>query len=97
MRLKPEIQQFIRENVKQYFPGTEVYLFGSRTNDHAAGGDIDLLLISDQKIGQKKLRRFRVDFYRRFGWQKIDLINFTKEEPSTFKKLIEKEAVPILQ
>ena len=70
------------------FPGVEIYLFGSRLDDNGRGGDIDLLLLSEQKIDTRKLRRFRLEFYKKFGWQKIDLINFTKEDNTTFKKII---------
>lgn len=92
MRLKSEIKTYIKESAILLFPDTEVYLFGSRTKENEKGGDIDLLLISDKKIENKKLRIFRVNFYKKFGWQKIDLVNFTKAEDSTFKKLILTEA-----
>lgn len=92
MRLKPEIREFIKATASKMFPETELYLFGSRINNNAKGGDIDILLLSEQKIEIKKIRNFRISFYKKFGWQKIDLVNFTKEDKSTFKKLILTEA-----
>lgn len=92
MRLKPEIKAFIKESARELFPGADIYLFGSRVDDNARGGDIDILLLSDNKIEDDKLRKFRVWFYKKFGWQKIDLVNFTRKEESTFKKLITKQA-----
>ena len=88
MRLKPEIKIFIKETAHKLLPNTELYLFGSRLNDQERGGDIDILILSDQKVDKKILRQFRLDFYKKFGWQKIDLVNFTKNEKSTFKQLI---------
>ena len=95
MRLKPEIKSFIREKANQLFPEAEIFLFGSRVNDNEKGGDIDILILSDQKIEKKFLRAFRTDFFRKFGWQKIDLINFTKDEESTFKKIVLNNCQPI--
>lgn len=92
MRLKPEIQLFIRETATTLFPETEIYLFGSRVNDQLKGGDIDLLLLSEKKLNSKKIREFRIAFFKRFGWQKLDLVNFTKKEESNFKRLILKDA-----
>jgi predicted nucleotidyltransferase len=88
MRLKPEIKQFIKETAIKLFPNSEMYLFGSRINNHTLGGDIDILVLSDEKIDRKLLRQFRIEIYKRFGWQKIDLVNFTKNDNSTFKQLI---------
>ena len=95
MRLKPEIVIFMKETAKKLFPEAELYLFGSRLNDQATGGDIDLLLLSEEKINAKQIRNFRIRFYKKFGWQKIDVVNFTKTEENTFKKLILKEAKAI--
>jgi predicted nucleotidyltransferase len=95
MRLKPEIKSFIKSTAFKLFPEAEIYLFGSRVNDNGLGGDIDILLLTEKKIDTKKLRAFRINFYKHFGWQKIDLVNFTKNENSTFKELILTEAQPI--
>lgn len=95
MRLKPEIKTFIKESAEKLFPGAEIYLFGSRVHDDSVGGDIDLLVLSPQKIDAKTIRSFRINFYKRFGWQKIDIVNFTKTEKATFKKLILTEAKAI--
>lgn len=95
MRLKKEIQVFIKERAVKMFPDAEFYLFGSRLIEDEAGGDIDILIISEKKIDNKQLRLFRIDFYKKFGWQKIDLVNFTKSDNSTFKNLIISKAQPI--
>lgn len=93
MRLKPEIKNYIINASAKYFPGTELYLFGSRVYDDAKGGDIDLLLLSDKKIPKDDLRKFRINFYKTFGWQKIDLVNYTFVEESTFKKIALENAI----
>ena len=95
MRLNPEIKNYIINAAAKYFPGTELYLFGSRVNDNAKGGDIDLLLLSDKKIPLDDLRKFRVNFYKKFGWQKIDLVNYTFVEENTFKKIALDNAILI--
>lgn len=88
MRLKPEIIKFIKDSLHQLFPGVEIYLFGSRVDNNASGGDIDILLLSKNKLEKRKLRLFRLEFYKKFAWQKIDLVNFTKNENTTFKQII---------
>lgn len=95
MRLKPEIKTFIKENTLKLFPDGEIYLFGSRVNEYERGGDIDILILSDKKIDKRKIRLFRLNFFKKFGWQKLDLINFTKSDNSTFKKIILTDAQPI--
>ena len=95
MRLKKEIKTFIKEAADKQFPGSKIYLFGSRLNDEALGGDIDILILSKEKIDNKKLRAFRLDFYKECGWQKIDLVNFTTNDDTTFKRLILTEAQAI--
>ena len=89
------MRKFIRETASNLFPGSDIYLFGSRLDDKAKGGDIDLLILSENKIDNKKLREFRIKFYKTFGWQKIDLVNFTRSDNSTFKKLISKDLQPV--
>ena len=50
-----------------------MYLFGSRTDDTKKGGDINILVLSDE-LTKKDLRLLRVDFFTHFGEQKIDII-----------------------
>ncbi|MCK4923044.1 MAG: nucleotidyltransferase domain-containing protein [Bacteroidales bacterium] len=93
MRFKPEIKTFIKDTALELFPNAKVYLFGSRLDKKSRGGDIDILIISREKIEYKNLRRFRVGFYKKFGWQKIDLVNFTHDDNATFKQLVLQNAI----
>lgn len=54
-------------------PEAQVWLFGSRVNDQAKGGDIDLLILS-KKIGFKDRASVRLALYELIGEQKIDLL-----------------------
>ena len=54
-------------------PEARIILFGSRADDRAKGGDIDLLVISD-RIGLREEWKIRRDVLDRIGWQKLDLV-----------------------
>jgi len=71
MRL-PKASQ-IKSIIQSFDPNVEVYLFGSRTDDHAKGGDIDLLLLSP-KIGFRDKVKILVKIYDLIGEQKVDLV-----------------------
>jgi predicted nucleotidyltransferase len=70
----------------------KLYLFGSRVDDTKKGGDIDLLVISD-KLNKKDLRLLRVEFFKKFGEQKLDIILDDGKLIKPFNKLIYKKAV----
>lgn len=54
MRLSDHDRQFIREAAADIFgQGTRVRLFGSRRDDQARGGDVDLLVVSDHVLAER--------------------------------------------
>ena len=63
----------IRETILQIDPDAKVFLFGSRTDDMAKGGDIDLLILS-KILTTRDLRKLKIHLEDRLGMQKIDLI-----------------------
>lgn len=73
MRIKPEVCAAIREEVGRVDPAAEIWLFGSRTNDRARGGDIDLLVRSDRLSFTDQIR-LRMAILDRIGWQQLDLV-----------------------
>jgi predicted nucleotidyltransferase len=73
MRLSADEVRAIREEVRSLDPGAEIYLHGSRTEDTSRGGDIDLLVVSDQ-LDFRSLLRLRRAILDRIGWQQLDLV-----------------------
>ena len=73
MRLTTAEVQAIREEVGRLDARAEVYLYGSRADDASRGGDIDLLVISDQ-LGFRDVLRLRMGILDRIGWQQLDLV-----------------------
>ena len=45
MRISESIYHSIKKRIQGSIPNAEVFLFGSRADDSAKGGDIDLLLL----------------------------------------------------
>ena len=73
MRLSPAEVAVIREEVARFDPAARVWLFGSRADDRARGGDIDLLVRSDSiGFGDKVLLKVRI--LDRIGSQQLDLV-----------------------
>lgn len=95
MRLSDEIRIFLKDNFSKVLPEAKLYLFGSRVDDNARGGDIDILVLSENYIDKKIIRKIRIDFFKKFGWQKLDIVNFKFNEKTTFKEIIEKTAIEL--
>lgn len=93
MRLDNDIRDFLKKEIAKKVPGSEIYLFGSRTDDQARGGDIDILILTRDRVDKKIFRAIRVEFFKKFGWQKLDLVSFPFEDQSPFRKLIQSEAI----
>jgi len=73
MRLGAHEISIITGSVNRLDPDAEVYLFGSRTDDAARGGDIDLLVVSE-KLGFRDVLKLRREILDRIGWQQLDLV-----------------------
>jgi predicted nucleotidyltransferase len=95
MRLSPDIAFFLKQTIHGTIPGSTVYLFGSRTDDNAKGGDIDLLILTEELVTKNIIRQIRVAFIKKFGWRKLDLVNLTHSNDSSFRKLINSECIPL--
>ncbi len=92
MRLSQQTQQIVRDTVREIF-GLEanVKLFGSRINDDAQGGDIDLLveLPSITAEIERKTMQLTARLQLRIGDQPIDVLVL---DPSTPRQSIHEQA-----
>jgi predicted nucleotidyltransferase len=79
MRLTTSEADAIREEVSRLDPAAELYLYGSRTDDAARGGDIDLLVVSD-KLAFRDVLHLRTRILDRIGWQQLDLVTRRRNE-----------------
>jgi predicted nucleotidyltransferase len=73
MRLGANEAKAVGEEVRRLDPAAEIYLYGSRADDSAKGGDIDLLVVSDT-LGFRDVLRLRTRILDRIGWQQLDLL-----------------------
>lgn len=87
MRISNAEKEFIKSYWNQNFPGSKVYLFGSRADDYKKGGDIDLLVLNNSKIGLLKKIDFLDKFMLNFGEQKVDIVTYTFSENAPFKNI----------
>ena len=94
MRLSSKEIETMKKSVKSISKEAEVYLFGSRVDDKKRGGDIDILIVSN-KITKRDLRKVRVNFYKEFGEQKMDIVLDDGTFSTPFKKIISKKAVKL--
>jgi predicted nucleotidyltransferase len=93
MRLSDIQIQNINSAILQSFENVfRIVLFGSRVNDKAKGGDIDLLVITDQSDADAFRSKIKAltKMVRTMGERKIDLITAQKDSDDRF---IVKEAL----
>ena len=86
---RTEITRIIRKEVRD----AEIYIFGSRIDDGARGGDLDILVIGDEKLSLQRLLHLKILLKDRLGDQKIDLVYQRKGELSLFAQTVKLDAV----
>ncbi len=77
MRLPPDYQSVLTRLAGQVFgPQAEVVLFGSRLDDAAKGGDIDVLIQLDAPVADKGRlsARYNALLQQKLGMQKFDVL-----------------------
>jgi Nucleotidyltransferase domain. len=93
MRLTPCYRETIKEVAKNVFgDNASVWLFGSRLDDTAKGGDIDVLIKLETPTPDKVLLavRYNALLQMKLGLQKIDVLVI---DPSTELKPIHQYAL----
>lgn len=92
MRIEQKQIEVLKNKLQTFSADAKLYLFGSRVDDNARGGDIDLLIVSDE-LTKKDLRVLRVEFFKHFGEQKLDILLDNGDLKNPFVKHIFQKAI----
>ena len=88
MRLTKQQTQIITQTVTRLAGmGTTVYLFGSRLNDQAKGGDIDLLIESDIPLTLIHRAQIKMELESQLGFP-VDIISKSRDAVATTFQII---------
>lgn len=91
MRLAVGEQLAIREAIHAVDEEASIYLFGSRVDDAARGGDIDLLVLSSRIALIAKLG-ILARLHQQLGERKIDLVVYA-DASRPFPRMVIEEGV----
>ncbi len=91
MRLTSEERESIKTIIHSFDPEAQVWLYGSRTDDAKAGGDIDLLIFSQSLNFSDKLQ-IKVQLHKAIGEQKIDIV-LAKDDKKPFVRIALENAI----
>lgn len=88
MRLTTKHIQIINQVVSRVISDTVgVYLFGSRLNDQARGGDIDILLAVDRRISRIEQGKIKMELEQMLGLPVDILVHVRNTEPTPFQTI----------
>lgn len=93
MRLSEQQIKCIATAIKEQDADARIYLFGSRADTLAKGGDIDLLVIS-KKIDFMQKIKIEAKLIMQLGEQKIDLV-ISEEGQEPFAQLALTKAIEL--
>jgi len=91
IRLKSFEINTIKQVIHDLDSEAKIYVFGSRTNINAKGGDIDLLIFSQHLDYEDKLR-IKMKLFEQMEEQKIDIV-MAKNTDDPFVKIALEHAV----
>ena len=91
MRLATEEQSAISYAIHQADADAMIYLFGSRADDAAKGGDIDLLVLS-KRINLMTKLKILAQLHQKLGDRKIDIAVYP-DTTRPFPRMVIQEAV----
>lgn len=96
MRLIPQqIENIHRITVRYLGDGCRAYLFGSRLDDKARGGDVDLLVETPSATPRLTKARLKSALEHNLNLP-VDLIVVSKQQPlSSFQRIVRSQAVPV--
>ncbi len=95
MRIEKNKLSFLKKKIGFFLENTDIYIFGSRIDDKRKGGDIDILIIGNRKLKLIEKIKIKIEFWKHFGHQKLDIVSFTRTEKTNFKELILQSAIKI--
>ena len=93
MRISNEEHQVISKTIRQVDAEAAIYLFGSRVDDTALGGDIDLLILSKEISLMDKLD-ILAKLHLSLGERKIDIAIYS-DTTFPFPRMVIKTGVPL--
>ena len=73
----------------------QIFLFGSRTDDFKKGGDIDILVKSDE-IGLLEIVKIKSTIFKNIPEQKIDLLVSKSNETNHFVDFISNQLISLI-
>ena len=73
----------------------QIFLFGSRTDDFKKGGDIDILVQSDE-IGLLEIVKIKSTIFKNIPEQKIDLLVSKSNETNHFVDFISNQLISLI-
>ena len=73
----------------------QIFLFGSRTDDFKKGGDIDILVQSDE-IGLLEIVKIKSTVFKYLPEQKIDLLVSKSNETNHFVDFISNQLISLI-
>jgi len=83
MRLTQEQVQLIAQTVSRWAgDGANVYLFGSRLNDKAKGGDVDILVEADTPLSLIQRAQIKMELESRLGLP-VDVVSQVRNAAPT--------------
>ena len=95
MRLEAYQIDFLKQIACDINPTSKLFLFGSRVDDTQKGGDIDIVLLTKKRLPIEQKWEIKNRFCKKFGQQRLDIINFSFDQESNFKNLILQDAIKL--
>lgn len=90
-----QIENINKLTVRYLGGGSRAYLFGSRLNDTARGGDVDLLVETTEPAPRLTRARLKSALEQNLNLP-VDLIVVSKQQPlSSFQRMVRSQATPL--